>query len=279
MSEENEQVVEESVDTGTTEEVFTSSEVQEAGSEATERPDYIEEKFWNKDDNNVNVEAMAKSYKDLQTAYLKKTDTLKEEAAADFAKERTANRPETSGHYEVRIPEDVLPEGVEFKMVENDPLLAEFRTLAFDNGLTQDQFDGIIGKYALSELAKMPNQASELKALGERGLERTERVNAWLGAVDFPDGAMNAAHAIAQTKDGIVFLETIMAKATGDSAGLSDTPTIPEHVDNREEFEAKTKEMMLDPEYQKYGSYYHDVQQRWQKLYPGTSATATQNRM
>lgn len=267
----------ESVESGATEEVAVSSE------EATvaERPDYIEEKFWDAETGSVNTENMAKSYKDLQTAYLKKTENLKEEVAADFAKERVAARPETADKYEVRIAEDAIPEGVEFKFIEDDPLLAEFRTLAFDNGLSQEQFDSIISKYAQSELGKLPNEANEIKALGERGPERIERINAWLGGLEFPNDSMDAIHQIARTANGIAALEVLQAAATGESLKAEDTPTIPEHVADREQFEAETKAMMRKPEYFRDHdpSIVREVEERFKILYPGSSPTAAMNRM
>ena len=69
------------------EEVATQ-ETQETNTQ--ERPEYVPEKFWNKDLNEVNVEELSASYNSLEKKLGARTDELSKQVREEIEKEKRA---------------------------------------------------------------------------------------------------------------------------------------------------------------------------------------------
>ena len=89
------------------EEVKTES--TETVEEEIIKPDYVSEKFWNKDTKEINVEDLSASYNSLEKKLGSRTDELSKQIREDIEKERLGRVPEA---YEVKTPE--VPEGITF---------------------------------------------------------------------------------------------------------------------------------------------------------------------
>jgi hypothetical protein len=160
MSEEN-QAVEPSESTGLLDNVSATEEAQDSPpTEATiehrstdsipddeplERPDWWPENFWKKEDNEPDLEAIAKSWTDMR----KIVSQGKHKAPAD-------------GKYDTAIFGD---------NPDNNPLAAPVLEWAKDHGISQAAFDALVTRVndVASELQPASSQidpAAEMKALG-----------------------------------------------------------------------------------------------------------------
>jgi hypothetical protein len=128
-----------------------------------ERPDYWPENFWKKDDNEPDLEGIAKSWTDLR----KQISQGKHKAPAD-------------GKYDLKVFGE---EG------ETNPMATTLSSWAKDNGLSQSAFDDLVGNLQTQakELMQgdMIDPAAEMKQLGPNG---GAIVN---GMVDWARGLVN----------------------------------------------------------------------------------------
>ena len=77
----------------------TQQEEQESN-----KPEYISDKFWDKDRNEVNVQSLGTSYNSLEKKLGQRTDELTKQIRTDMEQERNAKVPEK---YEIKLPEDI----------------------------------------------------------------------------------------------------------------------------------------------------------------------------
>ena len=128
-----------------------------------ERPDYWPENFWKKDENEPDLEGIAKSWTDLR----KQISQGKHNAPAD-------------GKYDLKVFGE---EG------ETNPMATTLSSWAKDNGLSQSAFDDLVGNLQTQakELMQgdMIDPAAEMKQLGPNG---GAIVN---GMVDWARGLVN----------------------------------------------------------------------------------------
>jgi hypothetical protein len=80
-----------------------------------------------------------------------------------------------------------VPQGLEFKLNENDPIVAQYRNFALESGLDQTQFTkgvDLIAALRLSEAQKFAEaQKAEVTKLGAAAHARVDAVKGWLGAM------------------------------------------------------------------------------------------------
>jgi hypothetical protein len=128
-----------------------------------ERPDYWPENFWKKDDNEPDLEGIAKSWTDLR----KQISQGKHKAPAD-------------GKYDLKVFGEEA---------ETNPMATTLSSWAKDNGLSQTAFDDLVGNLQTQakELMQgdMIDPAAEMKQLGPNG---GAIVN---GMVDWARGLVN----------------------------------------------------------------------------------------
>jgi len=171
-----------------------------APQEVASRPDFIPEKFWNAETNEVRIEGLAKSYAEMEKAR-GNVDGLKEQWDA----ERLAARPETPDAY-------VLPtnEVLDMEQMSSSPIISLWRQAAHEAALPQETFERVINEYAQAEIEGMQaKQAAELQKLGENASDRTTAVRLWAERT-FKEGELLAVQRIATDADGVYALERIM---------------------------------------------------------------------
>jgi hypothetical protein len=105
---------------------------------------------------------------------------------------RRAAVPSDPAGYKVEIPADaVMPPGFEWKFNEADPALAVARTWAHKQGLTQEQFSGLLGQYAQMEAGKeaqfRESMKGEVDKLGANGPMRVTALQTWLNGTIGPE--------------------------------------------------------------------------------------------
>lgn len=89
--------------------------------------------------------------------------------------------------YELKFDKDFkLPEGVDYQLNANDPVMPEVRKFANEIGLNQDQFSKMMGLYAASQVGEQQMikaaGAAELGKLGVNANTRVDAVKQFLGA-------------------------------------------------------------------------------------------------
>ncbi len=97
---------------------------------------------------------------DLELTGQEISDLLKHKGETDL---RRAALPTDPSQYKIEAKDVVLPPGMDWKFNEADPALAAARTWAHANGLTQEQFSGLLGQYASMEAAKEATFRNSMK--------------------------------------------------------------------------------------------------------------------
>jgi hypothetical protein len=143
---------------------------------------------------------------------------------------RKASLPASADAYELKLPDDFkAPAGVEFKFATDDPVLSgviqQAQAFAHANGLSQEQFSGMMGLYAASmsqqESFITTARAAEVDKLGVNGSARVDAVSRWLKAHlgDELAGPMLQTLATAKHVDG--FEKLIHKMSSQGGAGFS----------------------------------------------------------
>jgi hypothetical protein len=139
------------------------------------RPEWAPEKYWDAAKNEVKGADLRKDFDDL-VAF----------KAADESRRLTL--PQKPDDYKLELPSTFqLPQGVEFKIDDKNPLWSQARAWAQKSGLTQEQFaEGI----ALIAGDRVGTQAqikaaydNQIAKLGAAGTQRVDAVTTWLAAV------------------------------------------------------------------------------------------------
>lgn len=154
------------------------------------RPEWFPERLWD-DGSAYQTKDGALDYDALGTALkadrdhnkgkvFKRKDDLSREVREEVEQERLNARPESPDKYALQVPEGVLPEELQLQLDENDPIVTEARQYAHDLGLSQEQFDGLMGLYAKAQLQNLPDTQAEAEKLGENADKRLERVESWM---------------------------------------------------------------------------------------------------
>ena len=108
---------------------------------ATSRPEGLPEKFNSWED-------MAKSYSELESWKGKKEEDIKNGMLQELETEAYSNRPASAGEYQI-------PEILDDAEAATNPLLKWWADYSWNNGLSQEEFDEGINKWA--EHTPQPN--------------------------------------------------------------------------------------------------------------------------
>ena len=224
-----------------------------------QRPEYVSEKFWNTDTNEVNLEDLASSYNSLEKKLGSRTEELSKQIREDIEQERIANTPK---EYELFQPE--IPEGVSIEVNKDIPLLQWWEETARKKGLSQEEYNDGIKKFVDNQIAALPVLEEEKQQLGENATQRIEAADLW-AKKNLSSDAYSAASNLASTAAGVKVIEELM-KLTKD-APMPTTETAIEAAPSLEDL----RSMMQDPRYWKDGqrdpAYINKVAALFEKYY------------
>jgi hypothetical protein len=158
-----------------------------ASGEAPARPEFLPEKFWK--DGAPQIEALAKSYSELEKQRGKFAETAKLTARQEVEKELFANRPEKPEEYALALAEDAadvmvlegLPEGFTpeegrtyLALNPESEALGMLRGLAHRAGASPSEWQALLAQVARENGQRVPTQAERdadaqkvYEALGE----------------------------------------------------------------------------------------------------------------
>ena len=235
------------------------NETTETTTEQNEMPEYVPEKFWNKDLNEINVEEMGASYKALEKRLGQRTEelagTIREEVLADIK----GTAPEA---YEIQLPE--LPEGVNIDVDPEQPLLQWWEQTARSKGLSNEDFNKGIEAFVNNEVAALPDRDTQIGLLGENANVRIESADLW-AKKNLSENSYDAIVNLANTADGVKAIEEIMA--LNKDAPIPSTETKIDVTPSGDDL----RSMMKDERYWKDGAkdqaYIKKVTDLYQKYY------------
>lgn len=237
----------------------TTQEVSQENTSEVQIPEYIPEKFWDTERNEIKVEELGASYKALEQKLGMRTEDLVKQVQEDYENQRKSSVPES---YEVRLPE--VPEDVEITVDPEQELVKSWQQICRDNGLSQEVFDQGVAAFVNNEIAGLPNLQEEMAKLGDNARERIEAADLWSKKYLSTD-SYDAIANLASTAEGIKALEEIMSLSR--SKPLPNTNTVIDvELDERD-----LQSMMKDPRYWKEGmkdpAYIAKVTNLYQKKY------------
>jgi len=237
----------------------TTQEVSQENTSEVQIPEYIPEKFWDTERNEIKVEELGASYKALEQKLGMRTEDLIKQVQEDYENQRKSSVPES---YEVRLPE--VPEDVEITVDPEQELVKSWQQICRDNGLSQEVFDQGVAAFVNNEIAGLPNLQEEMAKLGDNARERIEAADLWSKKYLSTD-AYDAIANLASTAEGVKALEEIMSLSK--SKPLPNTNTVVDvELDERD-----LQSMMKDPRYWKDGmkdpAYIAKVTNLYQKKY------------
>lgn len=216
---------------------------------AVERPEWLPEKF-------KTAEDLANAYSSLEGKLGQKEEDFRKSFMEEIEKEAYANRPASSGDYE-------LPEGIDDQLATDNELLQWWANHSFENGYNQEEFAEGIKMYMDAVNANVPDYDEELAKLGDNANARTEAVSLFASKF-FPESQLTAVERMCETAEGVMALETIMEAMQGNAPSQEATPTSKLSED-------ELKSMMKDPRYfdpaRRDPAYVRQVESGFKKLY------------
>jgi len=243
------------------EEVVTQTEQTEESS----KPDFVQDKFWNKDTNEINIEELSSSYNSLEKKLGSRTEDLSKQIREDIANEVKANVPEK---YELNLPE--IPENINIEVSEDMPLLQWWSETAKQKGLSQEEYNKGIEAFINNEISSLPDIDNEKNLLGDSANARIEAADLW-SKKNLSKDSYEAIANFATTAQGVKALEEIM-KLNKD-APIPQTETAIEAAPSLEDL----RSMMKDPRYWKDGdrdqAYINKVSNLYEKYYGSQKAS------
>ena len=223
------------------------------------KPEYVQDKFWDVDRKEVNLENLSSSYNALEKKLGSRTEDLSKQIRQDMELERLKNAPEA---YKVNLPE--IPENVDVSVSDDMEIVQWWRETAKKNGLSQDQFDEGVSMFINNAVSALPDINAEMQNLGDNAKERIEAAELW-SKKNLSPSAYSTFSSIAATADGVKAIEEIM-KLTKDSP----IPTTPTQLSVTPDLQ-DLKSMMNDPKYfdsnQRDPSYVKRVTELYEKAY------------
>ena len=204
--------------------------------EVTNKPDYIQDKFWDKDGSKVNVESLASSYNALEKKFSQKVEDLTKTIKSDLDTEKTNNAPQ---EYKLNIP-DVGPTKID---VDREMEIVQWwEQTAKSNNFSQDQNDQGVKAFVEHAAKNLPNPELEMQKLGDNGKARVEAADLWSKKHLSPD-AYVAVQRVATTEECVKAVEELMKlnQATSMPTAQTAIETSPSNDD--------LKSMLNDPRY------------------------------
>ena len=158
------------------------------------RPEGLPEKFntW---------EDMAKSYSEMESWIGKKEEDIKAGLLQELETEAYSNRPATSGDYQIA---EILDDGE----AATNPLLKWWADYSWENGLSQDEFNEGITKWAEFTGSDQPDLEAVKKSSGDNANARVEAVQLFMNKF-FPEDMQDAVAQLGTSAEGIKALALI----------------------------------------------------------------------
>jgi hypothetical protein len=227
------------------------SETKETKTDAAEKPEWLEDKFWDKENSQIKTEDLNKSFSELQ-------------------KQFSMGKHKAPKEYDLEVLEDVD--------VDNDELSQFFLDWSNKYKPTQGAFNELVDKFKELSVAQEQEDsidvAAEKQQLGPNADQIVKGTVTWMQGLvakgiwsetDFEEGKIFTA-----TADGINAINKIRQYY-----GEQTIPTAPTDVDgqpSREELFA----LVADPKYKTDPGFRAKVEKQFERAFPGTATDTGQ---
>lgn len=187
----------------------TPAPAPEPKAAAPTRPADVPDKYWNAD-KGVDHTAWSKDFNE-HVAF---------KAAEDS---KRLSLPQTPDAYKAELPADFkTPEGVKFEFKQDDPLLAQAKTMAHGMGISQENFSKLLGLYAGAQVGTQQEintaRNAEVAKLGAAGTSRVTAITTFFKAtLGDADGAQLASRMF--TAHDIEIAEKLVARFASQGGG------------------------------------------------------------
>ena len=158
------------------------------------RPTWLNEKFETGED-------LQKSYDELASKLGKSREDVKSEVLQELETEAYANRPASAGDYQI-------PEILDEAEAATNPLLKWWADYSWDNGLSQEEFNEGITKWAEHTGSNQPDLEQVKKDLGDNANARVEATQLFVNKF-LPEDLRDAVAELGTSAEGIKALELI----------------------------------------------------------------------
>ena len=226
---------------------------------SVDRPEYVPEKFWDTDRNEIKVEELSASYNSLEKKLGMRTDELSKQIRTDIEQEAKTAVPEK---YEIVMPE--IPKEINVEVNEEQELLKEWSSICRENNLSQEVFNRGVNAFVNNEIAGLPNLNAEMEILGDNAKSRLEAAELWTKKY-LSSEAYDTMSKLASTADGVKAIEEIMNITKSKPLPNANT------VVDAELDETDLRSMMNDPRYydpsKRDEAYYNKVTKLYEKKY------------
>lgn len=188
------------------------------------RPDWAPDKFWDSAKNELRVQDLATSYRDLEGKLRTRNDDVRKAIETEFHAERRRGLPEKPDGYKLD-----LPDGSRLKADEKDPFVSQVRAFAHEAGINQEGFTKLLASHIAGMAAVIPDSDAEMAKLGDKAADRVSAVDLWIKA-NVPAKHHAAYEEFAVTAAGVELLEHFMEKlrdpsqVRGEGAGAGEKP-------------------------------------------------------
>ena len=226
---------------------------------SVDRPEYVPEKFWDTDRNEIKVEELSASYNSLEKKLGMRTDELSKQIRTDIEQEAKTAVPEK---YEIVMPE--IPKEINVEVNEEQELLKEWSSICRENNLSQEVFNRGVNAFVNNEIAGLPNLNAEMEILGDNAKSRLEAAELWTKKY-LSSEAYDTMSKLASTADGVKAIEELMNITKSKPLPNANT------VVDAELDETDLRSMMNDPRYydpsKRDEAYYNKVTKLYEKKY------------
>lgn len=256
------------------------------GQQPLARPDYLPEKFWK--DGAANVEALAKSYAELEKGRGKLAETLAPTIRQEIETELFGKRPAKPEEYALGAPAEAVdvvilsgPPPADFapepgktylSLNPDSQALKQLRQMAHRAGTSPEDFQALLVEVARENGQRVPTEDDVVAdrqrvwgELGEHGQRRAQHLWGSLRTV-LGDRAHNLEPLLGSAK-AIEALEELTARATGSRFAPPASGTAPGGALTEADIRAK----MAKPEYwrDRDPKLIAEVEADWKTLFPG----------
>ena len=225
----------------------TQEDVQQAEAPASDRPEWLPEKFKSPED-------LAKSYTELSQKLGGKEEEMRNSIIEEIQKEAFSDRPESAGDYQ-------LPETIDAEAAVDNDLLKWWSDHSFENGYSQEEFQQGIEMYSQAVMGNEPDLEAEAAKLGDNAEARIESASVFATKF-FPEEALPAIERMCESHSGILALEAIQ-EAMKDGNFAQDTQ--PAAVQGQSDAD----ELMSRPEYWTDSAEGRILRDQVSKIYQG----------
>ena len=203
------------------------------------QPSWLPEKF-------KDPQAFADSYKELERTQFKRRDDLRTEVRGEIEAERKKTIPVSPGDYTFEAIK--LKDGKEIRLNDQDPLLPWIQDRAHKLGLTNEQYQCLIGEFVQQDLLRGPKWDDEVANLGggDQAEMRLKRIEGFMRG-NAPQEVYDTFASIPATAGMVKLFEHVMTLAGEPVFKMADDGSDASGPMTRE----KLKEMQADPRYWK----------------------------